>query len=191
MKPLKQMLLSMMLIVMVPVATAQDLTAKQVEQWLEAMPSLTQWLSQHEEKLAADDVVNESASMDQVFEKGVEQLRAKGLYADFNKQVTNAGFKNVEQWADLSRDISMAYMAIEMENEMVSASQMEAQLKQLQAAEGLSANEKAMMEQMMKASLMMVHAANNVSAKNKATIRPYADRIARQFDAQRSDSMPQ
>ncbi|WP_420591763.1 hypothetical protein [Bacterioplanoides sp.] len=187
MKTLKQILLTITLIAMVPVAMAQDLTAKQVEQWLGAMPALTQWLSQHEEKLAADDVMKESASMDQVFAKGVEQLREKGLYDDFNKQVTKAGFKNVEQWAGLSQDITMAYMAIEMENEMVSASQMEAQLKQLQAAEGLSPSEKAMMEQMMKASLMMVQAANKVPAKNKATVRPYAERIAKQFDEQRTD----
>ena len=188
MKTLKLMLLTVIAMAMVPMAMAQDLTAKQLEQWLVAMPVLTQWLSQHEEKLAADDVMKESASMDQVFAKGVEQLREKGLYKDFNKQVTDAGFQNVEQWAGLSRDITMAYMAIEMENEMVSASQMEAQLRQLQSAEGLSPSEKAMMEQMMKASLMMVQAANKVPAKNKATVRPYVERIAQQFDEQRPDS---
>jgi hypothetical protein len=188
MKTLKLMLLTVIAMAMVPMAMAQDLTAKQLEQWLVAMPVLTQWLSQHEEKLAADDVMKESASMDQVFAKGVEQLREKGLYNDFNKQVTDAGFQNVEQWAGLSRDITMAYMAIEMENEMVSASQMEAQLRQLQSAEGLSPSEKAMMEQMMKASLMMVQAANKVPAKNKATVRPYVERIAQQFDEQRPDS---
>ena len=188
MKTLKLMLLTVIAMAMVPMAMAQDLTAKQLEQWLVAMPVLTQWLSQHEEKLAADDVMKESASMDQVFAKGVEQLREKGLYNDFNKQVTDAGFQNVEQWAGLSRDITMAYMAIEMENEMVSASQMEAQLRQLQSAEGLSPSEKAMMEQMMKASLMMVQAANKVPAKNKAIVRPYVERIAQQFDEQRPDS---
>ena len=188
MKTLKLMLLTVIAMAMVPMAMAQDLTAKQLEQWLVAMPVLTQWLSQHEEKLAADDVMKESASMDQVFAKGVEQLREKGLYSDFNKQVTDAGFQNVEQWAGLSRDITMAYMAIEMENEMVSASQMEAQLRQLQSAEGLSPSEKAMMEQMMKASLMMVQAANKVPAKNKAIVRPYVERIAQQFDEQRPDS---
>ncbi|KZZ45683.1 hypothetical protein A3759_08825 [Thalassolituus sp. HI0120] len=188
MKTLKLMLLTVIAMAMVPMAMAQDLTAKQLEQWLVAMPVLTQWLSQHEEKLAADDVMKESASMDQVFAKGVEQLREKGLYKDFNKQVTDAGFQNVEQWAGLSRDITMAYMAIEMENEMVSASQMEAQLRQLQSAEGLSPSEKAMMEQMMKASLMMVQAANKVPAKNKAIVRPYVERIAQQFDEQRPDS---
>ena len=102
--------------------------------------------------------------MDQVFAKGVEQLREKGLYNDFNKQVTDAGFQNVEQWAGLSRDITMAYMAIEMENEMVSASQMEAQLRQLQSAEGLSPSEKAMMEQMMKTLPFQI---NLMKKKNK------------------------
>lgn len=181
----KRFLMAITLVLFMPLAMAGQLTAKQVEQWLDAMPQLTSWLSQHEEQLDADHVVKDSASLDQVFAKGVEQLRTKGLYDAFNQEVTANGFDSVEQWAELSREITMAYMAIEMEHELISASQMEAQLQQLQAAEGLSPEEKAMMEQMMKASLMMVQAAQKVPEANKKAIRPYVERITRQFDEQR------
>lgn len=187
MKQMTRWLVTAAFILLMPLAQAAkapDLNKADIERWLEAMPKLTAWLSQHEDKLGADDVVNGSESMDQVFDKGVKQLKKVGLYDEFNKQVTTVGYKNVEQWASVSRDITMAYMAVEMENEQVSESQMLAQLEQVRNAEGLSAEEKAMMEQMMKASMMMVAAAQKVSVKNKEAVRPFVDRISRQFDEQ-------
>lgn len=168
---------------------AVELNKADIERWLEAMPKLTNWLSQHEDKLGADDVVNGSDSMDQVFDKGVQQLKKVGLYGEFNKKVTAAGYKNVEQWAAISQGITMAYMAVEMEKEQVSESQMLAQLEQVRNAEGLSAEEKAMMEQMMKASMMMVTAAQKVSPKSKDAIRPFVDRISKQFDEQQEHDL--
>jgi len=184
MKILKQLCLVITLVALMPFVQAEELSNKSIEHWLKAMPNLTGWLSQHEKQLGADDVMAKSDSMDQVFAKGVEQLRAKGLYDDFNKQVTKQGYKSVEQWANTSRDITMAYMAIEMESEQVNISQMEAQLKQLQAAEGIPAEQKIMMEQMMKASLMMVQAANDVPAANKKAVRPYLLQIRHSLDEQ-------
>lgn len=187
MKTLRNTWLALILISLMPFVQAGELSNKDVEKWLKAMPGLTGWLAQHEDKLGADDVMAQSNSMDQVFAKGVEQLRAKGLYKDFNSQVNKQGYKNVEQWANTSRDITMAYMAIEMEQEQVSISQMEAQLQQLKAAEGIPAEQKVMMEQMMKASLMMVQAAKKVPAKNKEAVRPYLKQIRKSLDEQNAD----
>ena len=187
MKTLRNTWLALILISLMPFVQAGELSNKDVEKWLKAMPGLTGWLAQHEDKLGADDVMAQSNSMDQVFAKGVEQLRAKGLYKDFNSQVNKQGYKNVEQWANTSRDITMAYMAIEMEQEQVSISQMEAQLQQLKAAEGIPAEQKVMMEQMMKASLMMVQAAKKVPTKNKEAVRPYLKQIRKSLDEQNAD----
>lgn len=180
---IKNTVLTLMLMLCMPLSYAADLTAGDIEKWLKAMPVLTAWLDQHEDKLDADDVMNEAQTMDQVFDKGVQQLRATGLYDDFNRQAKKQGYDSVEQWANVSREISMAYMAIEMEGGDVSLSQIEAQLTQLQQAEGIPDDQKAMMEEMMKASLLMLKATQNVSDGNKKVVRQYADKITAQFNA--------
>lgn len=182
MKLIKQAMLALVMLAWLPLAQAGELTDNDVQRWLKAMPTLTSWLEQHDDKLGGDSVMQESETMDQVFEKGVEQLRKEGLYDDFNKQAKQQGFASVEEWATVSRDISLAFMAIELQDNPASEAQMQAQLEQLSQAEGIPAEEKAMMEGMMKASIMMVKAAKQVPANNIKIVKAHADEIARQFN---------
>lgn len=160
---------------------AETLKKTEVEQWLGAMPDLSKWLRKHEEKLKFNDLLAGGGDMKQVMMRGVSKLKEAGLYKSFGKEVKKANYSNVEQWASVTGDISMAYMALQLENEKVSSSQLKAQLKQLQQAKGMTKEEKAQMEGMMKSSIAILNGVDNVPPANLEVIRPYQDRIQKQL----------
>lgn len=164
-----------------PLAMAADLTEKDVKHWMEAMPALESWLDQHEDQLPEEDFSAGETSIDAMFNKGIEQLKAAGLYNEFSQQVKAGGYNDIEQWAEVSRRVTMGYMALEIENEQVSLSQLEAQLEQIRQSEGMPAEQKMMMEQMMSTSMMMLRAAGNVSKQDKEAVRPFRQQLAEQF----------
>ncbi|MCD8523992.1 MAG: hypothetical protein LRY66_03515 [Saccharospirillaceae bacterium] len=176
-----RIVMTLLISLLAPLVMAADLTEKDVKHWMEAMPALEKWLDQHEDKLPEENFAGET-SLDAMFNKGIEQLKDAGLYNDFSKQVKANGYKNIEQWAEISRRVTMGYMALEMENEQVSLSQLEAQLEQIRQSEGMSAEQKMMMEQMMTTSLMMLRSVENVSKQDKEAVRPYRQQLADQFD---------
>ncbi|TVV42106.1 MULTISPECIES: hypothetical protein [unclassified Thalassolituus] len=176
-----RIVMTLLFSLLAPLAMAADLTEKDVKHWMEAMPALENWLDQHEDQLPEEDFSAGESSIDAMFNKGIEQLKAAGLYDDFSKQVKAGGYKNIEHWAEISRRVTMGYMALEMENEQVSLSQLEAQLEQIRQSEGMPAEQKMMMEQMMGASLMMMRAVENVSEQDKSAVRPFRQQLADQF----------
>ncbi|MAD43421.1 MAG: hypothetical protein CMI02_16960 [Oceanospirillaceae bacterium] len=163
-------------------AFAADLTGADIETWMKNMPALEQWLSEHEDQMP-DEMPDGSQGIDEMLNQGVKDLKSAGLYDDFNQKVQAAGYDNVEEWAGMTRQISLAYLALEIENEPVSVSQLEAQLQQVKDSD-LPQEQKAMMTQMMSASLMMMKAVKGVSNADKEAVRPYKDDLKAQFDAE-------
>ncbi|WP_421722720.1 hypothetical protein [Bacterioplanoides sp.] len=178
--------MTVLLLGLSPMLLADNLSEKRIQQWLTAMPSLTSWLHQHQEALHSEHIMEESSDMEQVFAKSIELLRAKGLYDEFNQLTRKQGYQNVEQWSAASRDISLAYMALQMEQEQITVVQLEEQLAKLEQAP-VPAEQKAMMTEMMQTSLMMLMSTQGVSDQDKQLVRQYASQIETQFNAQNDD----
>ncbi|MAK90737.1 MAG: hypothetical protein CMI13_05830, partial [Oleibacter sp.] len=115
--------------------------------------------------------------------QGVQDLKSAGLYDEYNSKVKAAGYSSVEDWASATQRVSMAYLALELENQPVSLAQLEAQLKQIQESD-LPAEQKDMMTQMMSSSIIMMKAVGKVSDADKNAVRPYKDQLQASFDAE-------
>ncbi|WP_419811362.1 hypothetical protein [Bacterioplanoides sp.] len=186
MTDVRKLVMTVLLLGLSPMLLADNLSEKRIQQWLTAMPSLTSWLHQHQEALHSEHIMEESSDMEQVFAKSIELLRAKGLYDEFNQLTRKQGYQNVEQWSAASRDISLAYMALQMEQEQITVVQLEEQLAKLEQAP-VPAEQKAMMTEMMQTSLMMLMSTQGVSDQDKQLVRQYASQIETQFNAQNDD----
>lgn len=183
MTDVRKLVMTVLLLGLSPMLLADNLSEKRIQQWLTAMPSLTSWLHQNQEALHSEHIMEESSDMEQVFAKSIELLRAKGLYDEFNQLTRKQGYQNVEQWSAASRDISLAYMALQMEQEQITVVQLEEQLAKLEQAP-VPAEQKAMMTEMMQTSLMMLKSTQGVSDQDKQLVRQYASQIETQFNAQ-------
>ena len=86
-----------------------------------------------------------------------------------------------ETFAEVSKKITMAYMAISMEGETVDVKQIEAQIQQLKAS-ALPEEQKQMMENMLQASMNMINSLGTISAADKEAVRPYLTKITSHFD---------
>lgn len=175
-------LIATAMMLMTTLALAADLTKGDVTLWLSASDEMEGWLQENEDKLPEYEFSDNESSVEAMFEQGLAELKKAGLYNEFDNRAKKAGFDGAEHWADISRRISMSFVALEMENEQVSLSQLEAQLKQVRES-GLPEEQKAAMIQMMEASLGMLRAVNNVSDADKDAVRPYRNEIEKKFSA--------
>jgi len=174
-----RLLTAVFLIIFSPLILAADLTDADVKNWIEKMPQLEEWLSAHEDQLP-ETMPEDSGTLDEMMTQGITELKQAGLYDEYNKKVRAAGYSNVEQWSEMTRRISLAFLALEIENEPVTISQLEAQLKQIKDSD-LPAEQKQMMTQMMNSSLVMMRAVQNVSETDKKVVRPYKKQLQDRF----------
>ncbi|WP_320818688.1 hypothetical protein [Thalassolituus sp.] len=174
--------LLLVLSLMMSVARAGDLSDDQVNNWVSSMPALQSWLDKHEDQLPKEDMMKKGvASVDEMFTQGIAQLQKAGLYGEFSKLVKTQSFDSVEAWSEISKKITMAYMAISMEGEAVDVKQIEAQIEQLKAS-ALPEEQKQMMENMLQASMNMINSLGTISAADKEAVRPYLTKITSHFD---------
>lgn len=174
--------LLLVLSLMMSVARAGDLSDDQVNNWVSSMPTLQSWLDKHEDQLPKEDMMKKGvASVDEMFTQGIAQLQKAGLYDEFSKLVKTQSFDSVEAWSEVSKKITMAYMAISMEGETVDVKQIAAQIQQLKAS-ALPEEQKQMMENMLQASMNMIKSLGTISAADKEAVRPYLTKITSHFD---------
>ena len=162
-------------------AQAATLTDSEIKLWIKTMPTLQGWLDEREDQLPDNDIPDADYSMDAAFARGIDQLREAGLYNQFSQQVKNAGFKSVEDWVRVSQQISMAYIAISMEEQPATRVEIENQMQAIRSAKNIPAEEKAMLENMLQASLNMLDSLANVTAADKDRVRPYLPQLVDQF----------
>lgn len=184
-----RLLLAVALTMMASFSMAADLTKQEVTAWINSMSTLQGWLDAHEEKMPQRDYgENSGADMGAIIARGINDLKEAGLYNEFNKEVKKAGFNSVEHWADTSQRVTLGYLALEIadQEQGVSLSQLEAQLKQVRESD-LPDEQKKMMEDMMNTSLLMMKSVQNVSESDKALLRPYRAQLAKQFDEEQPE----
>ena len=92
-------------------AMAADLKSQDVSQWLTTMPVLKPWLQSHEETLTAH--ISQPNNPEIVFNESVSALKKAGLYDELNGKVKKLGYVNVEQWTQITQQVTFAWMALE------------------------------------------------------------------------------
>lgn len=159
---------------------AADLTGKDIEAWLNSIHSIQTWLMSNEEKMPDGEPPSDPYDMEQALQYSINLLKKAGLYTEFEQQLKNQGYANVDSWSQLSTRISLAYMALEQEAEPVTRAQIQ---EQIQAVNSLNipAEGKASLQQMLSSSLKMLDRIEAVSATDKAAARPYFERLQEQM----------
>lgn len=165
---------------------AADLTKKDVERWLAHAPDLHSWVEQQENEFDEDALPEDIFDQDAMAKYGVQQLKQAGLYGELDKRVKAAGYGSVEGWIIESQRISMAYMAITLENENAKGeggtkSEILAQKKEL-ALLNMPEESKAMMEAMLDGALAMLKTVESTTAADKAAVKPYFKEIGKLLD---------
>jgi len=160
--------------VIIPVQAA-GLTAADVERWVKTMPDVQSWLDSHNDAMPAAPA--NPGDLQSVFAQGVSNLRKAGVYQAFDRELGRYGYQSVEQWSDVSARISMAYLAIEMDREPITLSQLKAQLAQVQAAEGLPPEQVQAMTNMLKSTIAMMQQVRSAPASDKQVLKPYVKQV--------------
>ncbi|MBM97091.1 MAG: hypothetical protein CMI09_14740 [Oceanospirillaceae bacterium] len=161
--------------VVLPVHAA-GLSAASVERWITAMPEIQIWLDSHQDQMPAP-TPSTSSDLGEVFDQGVTNLRQAGLYQSFDAELGRHGYRSVEEWSDQTAKISMAYLAVEMDREPVTLSQLQAQLVQVQAAEGLPPEQVQAMTNMLQSTIAMMRKVNAVPAADRQAVQPFLKQV--------------
>lgn len=173
--------LNVLMLMMAAAVPAQALTTAELDTWIKGMPSIQTWLGNNEGRVPEVQPAP-GTSLTEVYRQGVGQLKAAGLYEEFNSLVRGAGFNNAEHWASVTAEVSMAYMALEMEREEASVQELKAQLQQLQSMEGLPEAQRQAMVDMLQSSIAMVREVQSVPDADKNLVRARQQDIGRLMD---------
>lgn len=163
-------------------ASANNLSESDVQRWIETHPQIQTWLDQHEDLFPEEAEDDFSFNMEQIFAEGIQQLREAGLYDEFNSQVQNAGFRSVENWTETTQSITLAYMAVAMEDNPHSRQVVEMQLEEIRTATYIPADQREMYEAMLSSSLEMMDRAEQVSTADKRAVRPHMNQLDGLFE---------
>jgi len=173
------MRLTVALTAMLATSSALALDQQQIDQWIEVMPQVDQWMSVNENAMPVEQPTP-GVSLKEVFQQGIENLRKADLYLDFQGLVNRAGFDSVEEWTDVTADITMAMMALSLEGQGDMEAQLDQQMQQLEMMkqnQAMPAEQIQAMEQMLEASRQMLQQANDVDEKDMALVRANQNRL--------------
>ena len=169
-------LLTLIITLSCALVQAADLTSKDVERWLSSAQELQEWLEKQEDKLSTLPEPTGPYDMNTAMQHGIEQLKAAGVYAELDKKVKAAGYTNAEHWITQSQQISLAYLAVVLSNEVGQRAEILEQLQQIEKTNLPEAN-KAMMKAMLESSLAMLNAIESSTAADQKAVQPYLDKL--------------
>lgn len=180
-------LLSITLLATSQSALAENLTDKQVTQWMKAWPQLQAYGEKHEKdfKQFEEKMSNgEKAKIGEWFTNISHTLKASGHYDEYTSLLKKNGFSSVEDWADISNRIIEAVMSasIKKQDPAVMA-QMKASMEQLNAA-NLPPEQKKMMMQMMQQSQDMFKSMDNVPAADVSLISKHLPALTKLLETE-------
>lgn len=174
-----RILTTLILMLVTSFALAANLTKNDVERWMKHAPQLQTWIEQQESKFDEEALPDDIFDQDAMAKYGLQQLKQAGIYDELTKRVKTAGYENIEHWIADSQKISMAYMAITLQNEtggQGTKSELLAQQKELDAM-NMPAESKAMMQAMLDGALAMLESVEATTAADKAAVKPYFKKI--------------
>lgn len=154
---------------------AADLTNKDVSQWLKAMPILKTWLAEHEDDLSAN--ISNRNDPEAVFKESIAILKKAGLYDELNSKVQGLGYSRVEQWSQITKQVTFASMSVHMDANKAEVDAAKAQYEAMKMNPDIPPSQKIMMEEMMATALAMIALADKSSAADKAAVKPHLAKI--------------
>lgn len=172
---MRWILTALMALVILPVQAA-GLTTTNVERWIDSMPEIQIWLDARQDAMPAPSP-SQGGDFKAVLDQGIKNLRNASLYQAFDTELGKHGYHSVEEWSDQTARISMSYLAIEMEKEPVTLSQLQAQLTQVEAAEGLPPEQVQAIANMLRSTIAMMRKVNSVPVEDKQVVRPYLKQV--------------
>ena len=159
---------------------AADLKSKDVTQWLDSMQVLKPWLEQHEPKFSKH--LSDSNNPEVVFSESTAALKKAGLYDELNGKVQKLGYSNVEEWSQSTKQVTFAWMALELDDNKAQIEEAKAQYEAMKANPDIPAAQKAMMEQMLAPAIAMVKVASKSSDADKAAVKTNQDKLRTYFN---------
>lgn len=174
-------ILSLTLVLMTSLVFAGELTTKDVEQWLTSAPELQAWLEKQEHKLEQASAIDDNLNDADILQQAIQQLKQVGVHDELEQRVKQAKYESVTQWLQQSQQISLAYMALVMQEQLGERSEIEQQLALIEAAE-MPEDDKEMMRAMLNSSLAMFDAIVAVSEADKAAVQPYLEQLTAQIE---------
>lgn len=151
---------------------AEPLTNDIIERWISSQQELSTWGDKHSKQLKFDESEGFPSSAAEM----LAPVKSAGLYSELKGIVSKYGFANPEQWADASVRIIGAMGAIEIGDSMEGVD-IQAQISEIQNADGMSPAQKQQMIQMMQQSMGMVQQMASASDADIAAVTPYMDKI--------------
>ena len=173
-------LLFILVILLVSVGTSQaaePLTNDIIERWISSQKELSAWGDEHNEQLNFDDNEGFPSSAAEM----LAPVKTAGLYSELKGIVSKYGFDNPDKWADASVRIIGAMGAIEIGDSMQGVD-IQAQISEIQNAEGMSPAQKQQMIQMMQQSMGMMEQMASASDADIAAVKPYMNKISKALE---------
>jgi hypothetical protein len=166
---------------------AADLKSQDISQWITSMPVLKPWLKQHESEFSAN--ISQPNNPEVVFKESIAALKKAGLYDELNGKVKKLGYSNVEEWNQVTQQVTFAWMALEMNENKAQIDAAKAQFAAMKANPDIPDAQKAMMEQMLAPAIAMVKVASKSSAADKMAVKSHQDELRTLFGVDESQEL--
>lgn len=89
------------------------LEAEDISRWVEATPKIQQWMERQSDRLQGYRALPErQASLADVYEQGIDQLKMAGLYPEFDAVLKATGYRDSAHWVADSTHIHRSLVAI-------------------------------------------------------------------------------
>lgn len=159
---------------------AADLNSKDITRWMKSMPELQGWLETNEDKLSSQ--ISDPEDPEVIFAESMSALKKSGLYDELNSKVTKLGYKNAEEWSDISQRITFSWISLELDANKAEMDAAKAQFDAMIKNPEIPAKQKEMMEEMMKAGLAMTRLAAKASPEDKKVITTHKAELRAYFE---------
>ncbi|MER2491951.1 hypothetical protein [Catenovulum sediminis] len=167
-------------------ANANELSSQQIEKWLKAAPTVAAWVKQHNEQLhQSGDIDFAKSSPDVVASQAQTALKKLNLYDEFNRMVKQQGYSGVESFFKVQTQVVQSFIAMTMQAANIpddAQQKLRQSLAEIDATDGLSADQKQMLKQQMLQIMGQLEQVTNSSNlpsedKNIQAIKPYAQQV--------------
>lgn len=170
-------------------AQSVELTGDVIDRWLESQPALQTWAMEHKDQLEPYESTDELSDLKSP-DNMLRSLRESGLYQDAATIMGNYGFKNPEEWAEVSIRTIKAYLANELEGRETDIEMLRSQLAALEKDEQVPQPQKDAMLQALRGNLAMVELVQSAPETDRQAIKPHMEKIRNHMAAQAQEHPP-
>lgn len=180
---MKNLITALLTISFSTILYATPLTTGKASNWLDAMEAMQKWGETHASEIEAIQRVHVGSNRNRnnpngmpSFTEAVNTAKAMGFYDEVSALVSNYGFSDLYNWAEIGDKVIKAFMAHSMQGINFDP-KMQQQLAAMENNPSLTAEQKAMLRQSMAQMQQMVSANSNAPAADIEAIKPLIPRL--------------